>query len=78
LREEGETTCFIGDCRINFSGCLELHALLLARLRAAGEIEWSRAIIDSSHVQAKKGAPKRAREGALTVLALADSKARAE
>ena len=29
LREEGETTCFIGDCRINFSGCLELHALLL-------------------------------------------------
>ena len=32
-----------------------LHALLLARLRAAGEIEWSRAIVDSSHVQAKKG-----------------------
>src|SRR5437868_4308471 len=38
-----------------------LHALLLTRLRAAGEIEWSRAMIDSSHVQAKKGAPKRAR-----------------
>ena len=38
-----------------------LHALLLARLRAAGEIEWSRAIADSSQVQAKKGAPKRAR-----------------
>lgn len=38
-----------------------LHALLLARLRAAGEIEWSRAVVDSSHVQAKKGAPKRAR-----------------
>ena len=38
-----------------------LHALLLARLRAAGEIEWARAIADSSHVQAKKGAPKRAR-----------------
>jgi transposase len=38
-----------------------LHALLLSRLRAAGEIEWSRAIADSSHVQAKKGAPKRAR-----------------
>ncbi len=35
----------------------ELHALLLARLRAAGELEWSRAIADSSHVQAKKGAP---------------------
>jgi transposase len=32
-----------------------LHELLLARLRAAGEIEWSRAIADSSHVQAKKG-----------------------
>ena len=38
-----------------------LHAELLARLRAAGEIEWSRAVADSSHVQAKKGAPRRAR-----------------
>src|SRR5207244_11442049 len=38
-----------------------LHALLLARLRAAGEIEWSHAVADSSHVQAKKGAPRRAR-----------------
>jgi transposase len=38
-----------------------LHVLLLTRLRAAGEIEWSRAVIDSSQVQAKKGAPKRAR-----------------
>jgi transposase len=32
----------------------QLHALLLARLRAAGEIEWSRAVAESSHVQAKK------------------------
>jgi transposase len=38
-----------------------LHELLLARLQQAGEIEWSRAVVDSSHVQAKKGAPKRAR-----------------
>ena len=38
-----------------------LHQLLLTRLRAAGEIEWSRAIIDSSQVQAKKGAARRAR-----------------
>jgi transposase len=37
-----------------------LHALLLSRLRAAGELEWSRAVADSSQVQAKKGAPKRA------------------
>jgi hypothetical protein len=37
------------------------HALLLARLRAADEIEWSRAIADSSQVQAKNGAPQRAR-----------------
>jgi transposase len=36
-----------------------LHALLLAELHGAGEIEWSRAIADSSHVQAKKGARKR-------------------
>jgi transposase len=38
-----------------------LHEVLLARLRAAGEIEWSRAVADASHVQAKKGAPRRAR-----------------
>ena len=38
-----------------------LHAVLLAELRAAGEIEWSRAVCDGSHVQAKKGAPRRAR-----------------
>ena len=38
-----------------------LHALLLDRLGAAGELEWSRAVVDSSHVQAKKGAPRRAR-----------------
>jgi transposase len=37
----------------------QLHELLLAELHAAGEIEWSRAIADSSHVQAKKGARKR-------------------
>ena len=38
-----------------------LHALLLRELRAAGELEWARAVADSSHVQAKKGAPRRAR-----------------
>jgi transposase len=32
-----------------------LHELLLAELHAAGEIEWSRAIADSSHVQAERG-----------------------
>ena len=38
-----------------------LHPLLLAELRAAGALEWSRAVADSSHVQAKKGAPRRGR-----------------
>ena len=38
-----------------------LHALLLARLRSAGQIDFSRAVADSSQVQAKKGAPRRAR-----------------
>ena len=38
-----------------------LHALLLAKLQAAGELEWSRAVADSSQIQAKKGAPRRAR-----------------
>jgi transposase len=43
-----------------------LHELLLAKLRAAGELEWEYAVADSSHVQAKKGAarPVRARSTA--------------
>ena len=39
----------------------KLHELLLAKLRAAGELEWGYAVADSSHVQAKKGAAKRGR-----------------
>jgi transposase len=39
----------------------ELHALLLSRLRAADQIDFSRAVVDSSQVQAKQGAPRRAR-----------------
>ena len=38
-----------------------LHRLLLNKLRAADAIDFSRAIVDSSQVQAKKGAPRRAR-----------------
>jgi transposase len=38
-----------------------LHRLLLRELRAADAIDFSRAIVDSSHVPAKKGAPRRAR-----------------
>jgi transposase len=36
-----------------------LHELLLAELHAADRLEWERAIADSSHLQAKKGAQKR-------------------
>lgn len=35
----------------------QLHEVLLAELHAADQIDWSRAIADSSHVRAKKGAP---------------------
>ncbi|WP_416371140.1 transposase [Streptomyces sp. MB09-01] len=35
-----------------------LHAVLLARLRAAKQIDWSRAVIDSSHVRAARRGPK--------------------
>jgi transposase len=38
-----------------------LHELLLAELDAAGAIDWSRAVADSSHLQAKKGAARQAR-----------------
>src|SRR5215216_5738685 len=36
-----------------------LHELLLVELHAADQLEWRRAIADSSHLQAKKGARKR-------------------
>lgn len=36
-----------------------LHELLLAELHAAAEVDWSRAVADSSHLQAKKGAQRR-------------------
>src|SRR5262245_24564626 len=39
----------------------QLHALLLAELRAADQLDWSRAVADSSQVHAKRGAPRRAR-----------------
>ena len=38
-----------------------LHAVLLAELRAAAEIDWSRAVVDASYIQSKKGAPRRGR-----------------
>lgn len=38
-----------------------LHEALLAKLNAAGEIDWQRAAVDSSHVRAFGGARKPAR-----------------
>ena len=37
----------------------QLHELLLAELHAAGALDWSRAVIDSSHMRAVKGGPRR-------------------
>jgi transposase len=56
------STCYRRMVEWQEAGVWErLHARLLAELRAAGELEWSRAVADSSHVQAKRGAPRRAR-----------------
>jgi hypothetical protein len=33
----------------------KLHRLLLPKLHAAGELDWSRACVDASHIRAKKG-----------------------
>lgn len=56
------STCYRRMVEWQEAGVWErLHALLLAELRAAGEIQWTRAVADASHVQAKKGAPRRAR-----------------
>jgi transposase len=56
------STCYRRMVEWQEAGVWErLHALLLAELRAAGEIEWTRAVADASHVQAKKGAQRRGR-----------------
>ncbi len=34
----------------------QLHRILLAELNAAGQIDWTRACVDASHVKAKEGA----------------------
>src|SRR3954465_13873262 len=38
-----------------------LHAVLLARLQGADQIDWSRAVVDSSNIRALKGGPRRGR-----------------
>jgi transposase len=38
-----------------------LHQLLLAQLNAAGRIDWSRAAMDGSHIDAKWGVPAQVR-----------------
>ncbi|EPD55319.1 hypothetical protein HMPREF1211_02788 [Streptomyces sp. HGB0020] len=35
----------------------QLHRILLAELNAAGQLDWSRACVDGSHVRAKRGVP---------------------
>jgi transposase len=50
-----------------------LHELLLAELHAAGELDWSRAIADSSHIQAKKGAPKQVPARSIAAVAAAST-----
>jgi transposase len=39
----------------------KLHELLLAELHATGKLDWSKAVIDSSHIRALKGGPKQGR-----------------
>jgi transposase len=36
----------------------QLHELLLAELQIAGKLDWSRAVVDSSHVRAARRGPK--------------------
>ncbi|WP_406102566.1 transposase [Streptomyces sp. NBC_01003] len=38
----------------------QLHAVLLKELRSKNQLDWSRAVIDSSHVRAARRAQKRA------------------
>ncbi|WP_344639284.1 IS5 family transposase [Kitasatospora cystarginea] len=49
-------TCWRRLGRWQEAGVFEaLHRILLAELNAAGQIDWTRACVDASHVRAKKG-----------------------
>ncbi len=49
-------TCWRRLVRWQRAGVFDhLHRLLLAELNAAGELDWSRACVDGSHVRAKRG-----------------------
>lgn len=55
-------TCWRRLAEWNEAGVWQrLHELLLAELNAAGKLDWSRAVIDSSHVRAARRGPKAAR-----------------
>lgn len=55
-------TCWRRLAEWNEAGVWQrLHESLLAELNAAGKLDWSRAVIDSSHVRAARRGPKAAR-----------------
>jgi hypothetical protein len=45
----------------------QLHQILFATLNAANRIDWSRAAMDGSHIDAKKGALEPARRRSTAV-----------
>jgi transposase len=52
-------TCWRRLAAWNEAGVWEkLHVVLLRKLRAAKKLDWSRAVIDSSHVRAARRGPK--------------------
>ncbi|MET7885443.1 transposase [Streptomyces avermitilis] len=62
LRFGSGQTCWRRLDRWQQAGALDqLHRILLAKLHAAGELDWTRACVDGSHVRAKKGEPRPAR-----------------
>jgi transposase len=52
-------TCWRRLAEWNSAGVWQrLHELLLSELQGAGKLDWSRAVIDSSHVRAARRGPK--------------------
>jgi transposase len=51
----------------------KLHELLLAELHAADQLKWERAMADSSHLQAKKEAPRQVRARSIGAVAAAST-----
>lgn len=62
MREAGRAEPDTGSAPVDHMPAAfdQVHQIVLAKLNAANRIDWTRAAMDGSHIDAKKGAPEQA------------------